>query len=100
MATDKLTTLSNRLREVKDKFDALKNSRKCKRKIGKLEVRGVVRGDIYQGYICEECSREYLADMPRRLKMMINKINKLSNMSVEEKRVYLKKLKIIEELEK
>jgi len=76
------------------------NCKKCKRKIEHLEVRGVIRGGIYDGYLCEKCSKEYLADIPKCLKKMNEKINKLSKMSDEEKREYLKRLGILRELEK
>ena len=74
------------------------NCKKCKIKIMPLKVRGVVQGGMYDGYLCEKCTEEELNDIPKRLKKVNNKFNKLIKMDVEEKRDYLRKLNILKEL--
>lgn len=73
--------------------------KKCKRKIMPLEIRGVVQGGIYDGYLCDKCSEEELDDIPKRLEKVNNKFYKLLKMNVKEKRDYLRRLNILKELD-
>ncbi|KKM67270.1 hypothetical protein LCGC14_1472680, partial [marine sediment metagenome] len=41
------------------------NCKKCKKKINGLKIRSCVKGRLYWGYLCENCSREELERMPK-----------------------------------
>ena len=74
------------------------NCKKCKKKINRLKIRSCVKGELYWGYLCENCSREELEKMPKHIKKMNIKINEFSRMSNKEKKGYLNRLNILKEL--
>ncbi len=72
---------------------------KCKKKIPPLEVRGVVSGGLYFGFLCSKCTKEYMDGIPKRLEKMKRKFNKFIKMTNKEKEIYLTKQKILDSLE-
>ena len=63
-----------------------------------LEIRARVLGR-YTGFLCEKCARMEIEIIPIHLKEIINKLNKLSKMSEEERRGYLTRMMILKKLE-
>ena len=70
---------------------------RCKKKIMPLEIRARVLGR-YTGFLCEKCARMEIEIIPIHLKEIINKLNKLSKMSEEERRGYLTRMMILKKL--
>ena len=71
---------------------------KCKKKILPLEMRGVVRGSLYFGYLCKKCNKEELLKLPLHIKKMNEKYKEFEKMNDEEKLDYLNRLEILKKL--
>lgn len=74
------------------------NCKKCKKKILPLEIRGVVCGSLYYGYLCKKCTKEELSKYPLHIKKMNKKCEKFEEMNDDKKLDYLNRLEILKKL--
>lgn len=90
----------NAIEEIEISSERYRRARckRCKKKIMPLQIRASVLGR-FTGYLCEKCARMEMEIIPTQLKETINKINKLSKMSDDEKRVHLNRMMILKKLE-
>lgn len=72
--------------------------KKCKKKIERLEVRGVFIDREYGGYFCSKCTKKELLKAPVHIEKMNKGVEKFEKMNDEEKLDYLNRLKILKQL--
>lgn len=90
----------NAIEEIEISSERYRRARckRCKKKIMPLEIRASVLGR-FTGYLCEKCARMEIEVIPIHLKKIIERLDKLSKMSDEEKRTQLNRMMILKKLE-
>lgn len=72
--------------------------RGCGEKVGRIKVRGIQKSFSYTNYFCFKCTKEQLLGANEKIKNLKKEFIKLSRFNKKERKMHLRKLKMLNNL--